>query len=100
VNEHQEKEEGLEARPHPFRPRDELVPPPARRVSDGAIMRFEGIYEVDPELMSAHLTQQSFPNWDTLRIAHSREDHLEWMQRHWASKIVSGQSLLDEIDAE
>ena len=90
-------DEGLPPRPQPFRPRDELVPPPPRRVTDVAIMRYSHLYEVDPELMSI-LTPQTFPNWDTLRIAHSREDHLEWMRRHWSSKTISGQEILDGLE--
>lgn len=86
----------LAPRPQPFRPREEAVPPPARRVTDVAIMRYEHVYEVDPELMS-RTPQQRFPNWDTLRIAHSREDHLEWMRRHWSAKTVSGQAILDRL---
>jgi hypothetical protein len=77
-----------------FRPREQRTPPPATRASDVAITRFEHIYEVDPELMTDHVRQQAFPNWDTLRIAGSRHDHLDWMHRHWATVIVSGEELL------
>ena len=80
----------------PYRRADEREPPPPRRMSDVAIMRFEHIFEVDPELMSEHVRQQAFPNWDTRRIAASRLDHLEWMHRHWATVVVSGEELLDE----
>ena len=80
----------------PFRPGEQRVPPPPRRMSDVAIMRFEHIFEVDPRLMEQHVRQQEFPNWDTQRIAASRHDHLEWMHRHWATVVVSGEELLDE----
>jgi hypothetical protein len=65
-----------------------------------AVERFEHIFEVDPRLMTVHVAQQLFPNWDTLRIAASRLDHLEWMHRHWADSVLSGQELLDEIERE
>ncbi len=80
----------------PFRPAEDRVPPPPQRMSDVAIMRFEHIFEVDPALMEEHVRQQRFPNWDTQRIAASRTDHLDWMHRHWATVVVSGEELLDE----
>jgi hypothetical protein len=80
----------------PFRRADETTPPPPQRMSDVAIMRFEHIFEVDPELMAEHVPQQEFPNWDTRRIAASRHDHLDWMHTHWATVVVSGEELLDE----
>jgi hypothetical protein len=79
-----------------YRRADQKEPPPPERMSDVAIMRFEHIFEVDPRLMTEHVTQQDFPNWDTQRIAASRTDHLEWMHRHWATVVVSGEELLDE----
>jgi hypothetical protein len=75
-------------------------PPEAQRVADGVVMRFEHIYEVDPALMSEHTRQQRFPAWDTLRIVDSRWDHLAWMHEHFADGLVSGEELLEEIDAE
>jgi hypothetical protein len=80
----------------PFRRGEQQDPPPSRRMSDVAIMRFEHIFEVDPRLMTEHVRQQDFPNWDTQRIAASRHDHLDWMHRHWATVVVSGEELLDE----
>jgi hypothetical protein len=80
----------------PFRRADQTTPPPPQQMSDVAIMRFEHIFEVDPKLMTEHVRQQQFPNWDTQRIAASRLDHLEWMHRHWATAVVSGEELLDE----
>jgi hypothetical protein len=80
----------------PFRRSEQQQPPPPRRMSDVAIMRFEHIFEVDPRLMTDHVRQQEFPNWDTQRIAASRHDHLEWMHRHWADVVVSGEELLDD----
>ncbi len=79
-----------------YRRADQKEPPPPQRMSDVAIMRFEHIFEVDPRLMTEHVTQQDFPNWDTQRIAASRTDHLDWMHRHWATIVVSGEELLDE----
>jgi hypothetical protein len=82
-----------------FRPREERVAPPATPVTDVAITRFEHVFEVEPGLMTEHVTQQPFPNWDTLRIVRSRLDHLEWMHEHWASKVISGEELLaDDTD--
>jgi hypothetical protein len=79
----------------PFRRGEQQTPPPAQRMSDVAIMRFEHIFEVDPRLMTDHVRQQEFPNWDTQRIAASRHDHLDWMHRHWATVVVSGEELLE-----
>ena len=79
-----------------YRRGEQTDPPPAQRMSDVAIMRFEHIFEVDPRLMTEHVRQQDFPNWDTQRIAASRTDHLDWMHRHWATIVVSGEELLDE----
>ncbi|MGW7517325.1 hypothetical protein ACWGJ2_17215 [Streptomyces sp. NPDC054796] len=81
-----------------YRYADEHTPPPPRRAGDVAVERFDHLFEVDPRLMTAHVAQQLFPNWDTLRIAASRTGHLEWMHRHWADTVVSGQALLDESD--
>jgi hypothetical protein len=86
-----------DTRAFPFRPKEQMTPPPARQVTDVAVMRFDGIYEVDPALMQK-VPQQRFPNWDTLRIAHGREDHLAWMHRHWSHTVLSGQRILDQID--
>ena len=82
-----------------YRRAEQVTPPEARRITDVAVMRHEGIYEVDPRLMQ-RVPQQPFPNWDTLRVAHSREDHLEWMHRHFAQTVVSGAQVLAEIAAE
>lgn len=63
-------------------------PPPLRPVADGVVMRFEGIYEVDPERMQ-RFSQQEMPSWDTLRIAASRTEHLRWMHEHFADEVLS-----------
>jgi hypothetical protein len=75
-------------------------PPEAERVTDDVVMRFEHIYEVDPGLMSEHTPQQRFPAWETMRIVDSRWEHLAWMHDHFADSLVSGEELLEEIDAE
>ncbi|MFI7454740.1 hypothetical protein ACIBQX_45215 [Nonomuraea sp. NPDC049714] len=75
-----------------------MSPPPAQRVSDVAITRFEHVYEVEPGLMAEHVTQQTFPNWDTLRLVRSRADHLAWMHRHFADTVISGEELLRDLD--
>jgi hypothetical protein len=50
--------------------------------------------------MERHVLQQVFPNWDTLRIMRSRHDHLDWMHRHFAARVVTGSQLLAELEAE
>ena len=77
----------------------EQQPPEPQRITDAVVMRFEHVYEVDPELM--RLTgQQDMPAWDTMRIVDSRWEHLDWMHDHFADSLVSGEELLGEIDAE
>ena len=76
------------------------APPPPRRITDVVVMRFDHVYEVDPELMSEHTRQQDFPAWDTLRIVDSRWEHLAWMHDHFADSVISGEELLKEIEAE
>ena len=83
-----------------FRYGEQMTPPPAEHVSDVAITRFEHLYEVDPRLMERWVLQQTFPNWDSLRIMHSRHDHLAWMHRHFAERVVSGAEILATIDAD
>jgi hypothetical protein len=75
-------------------------PPAEQRVTDGVVMRFEHIFEVDPGLMAEHTPQQELPAWDTLRIVASRWEHLAWMHDHFADGLVSGEDLLEEIDTE
>ncbi|MGP3961215.1 hypothetical protein ACTWPT_34970 [Nonomuraea sp. 3N208] len=81
-----------------YRYQEEMSPPPVQRVTDVAITRFEHVFEVEPGLMAEHVTQQAFPNWDTLRLVRSRADHLAWMHRHFADKVISGEELLDDLD--
>ena len=83
----------------PYRFADQHSPPPPVRVSEVAQTTFEHVYEVDPRLMETHVLQQVFPNWDTLRIMRSRADHLDWMHRHFATTVVSGSTILAEIEA-
>ncbi|HSK27976.1 MAG TPA: hypothetical protein VK894_13780 [Jiangellales bacterium] len=81
-----------------YRYSEQHEPPDAQQVTDVAITRFEHVYEVDPGLMVQHVTQQTFPNWDTLRIVHSRHDHLQWMHDHFAGGVVSGEEILASLD--
>ncbi|MSO94419.1 MAG: hypothetical protein EXQ81_01335 [Thermoleophilia bacterium] len=83
-----------------YRYADETTPPDPVQVSDVAIMRFEHIFEVDPKLMTDHLSQQEFPNWDTIRIVAARHSHLAWMHDHWTLKVLSAGELLDDITRE
>ncbi len=71
---------------------DEYAKPEATRISDGVIMRLDHVHEVDPELMGHHFEQKVMPNWDTLRIVASRNDHLDWMHAHFADEtLVAGE---------
>lgn len=81
----------------PYRYAEQHTPPPASRASDVAVSTFRHLYEVDPRLMQRWVLQQTFPNWDSLRIMNSRHDHLAWMHRHFATKVVSGSELLAEV---
>jgi RPA family protein len=83
-----------------YRYSEQSNPPEATRVTDVAITRFEHVFEVDPRLMQRWVLQQTFPNWDTLRIMNARHDHLDWMHKHFAEKTLSGSELLAEVDAE
>ncbi|MEA2177850.1 MAG: hypothetical protein QOG77_1147 [Solirubrobacteraceae bacterium] len=62
-------------------------PPDPTPITDGVVMRFEHVYEVDPALME--LTgQQELPAWDTRRIVAARWDHLDWMHNHFADEVL------------
>ena len=76
------------------------APPPAERVTDVVVSRFEHVYEVDPALMQENVRQQDIPNWDFERIVDSRWEHLAWMHNHFADSVLSGQELLEEIERE
>jgi hypothetical protein len=65
----------------------EQEPPQARRITDAVVMRFDHVYEVDPELMRI-TPQQELPAWDTRRIVDSRWDHLDWMHDHFADEVL------------
>ena len=82
----------------PYRFSEQSTPPAPIPVSEVAQTTFEHVYEVDPRLMQAHVLQQVFPNWDTLRIMRSRHDHLDWMHRHFAHTVVTGSEILAELD--
>ena len=84
----------------PYRFAEQHTAPPPVRVSDVAQTTFEHVYEVDPRLMEVHVLQQVFPNWDTLRIMRSRHDHLDWMHRHFALRVVTGSDLLADVESE
>ena len=81
-----------------YRYGEQIVPPEPQRVSDVAITTHEHVFEVDPRLMERWVLQQAFPNWDSLRIMNSRGDHLEWMHRHFAHRVITGSALLAEVD--
>jgi hypothetical protein len=83
-----------------FRYAEQVAPPGAERVSDVALTTHPHLFEVDPRLMQRWVLQQEFPNWDSLRIMNSRADHLAWMHRHFAERVVTGSELLAEIDGE
>ncbi|MFO7571537.1 MAG: hypothetical protein R6W48_02920 [Gaiellaceae bacterium] len=75
-------------------------PPEAHRVTDTVVSRYEHVFEVDPALMQEHVRQQEIPEWDFHRIVASRWEHLAWMHDHFADSVVSGEELLEEIEAE
>jgi len=83
-----------------YRYSEQRTPPDAQRVTDVAITTFEHVYEVDPRLMERWVMQQTFPNWDSLRIMNARHDHLTWMHLHFAEKVLTGSQLLAEVDAD
>jgi hypothetical protein len=62
-------------------------PPEPRPIRDGVVMRFDHVYEVDPELMH-EFPQQNMPAWDTQRIIDSRWDHLAWIHDHFADEVI------------
>jgi len=80
--------------------RDDQQPPGSQPVTDGVVMRVEGVYEVDPALMQQHVHQQDMPIWDTMRIVRSRHDHLLWMHDHFADDRLSGEQILKELRGE
>jgi hypothetical protein len=84
----------------PYRYDEQMTPPEPTPAGDVAQATFEHVFEVDPRLMQRHVLQQTFPNWDTLRIMNSRHDHLDWMHAHFASTVVTGSELLAEIESE
>jgi len=77
---------------------EQHTPPPPQRVSEVAVTTFEHVFEVDPRLMQRWVLQQTFPNWDTLRIMNSRHDHLDWMHAHFATRVIQGSAILAELD--
>ena len=83
-----------------FRYAEQFTPPEPTPASDVARTTFEHVFEVEPRLMERWVLQQTFPNWDSLRIMNSRSDHLAWMQRHFATTVVTGSELLAEVEAE
>ena len=81
-----------------YRYAEQHSPPPPQRAGDVAITTFEHLFEVDPRLMERWVLQQTFPNWDSLRIMNSRHDHLDWMHRHFAERVIAGSELLTEVE--
>ncbi len=70
-------------------------------MTDVAITTHEHMYEVDPRLMERWVLQQSFPNWDSLRIMNARGDHLRLDARALRAEHRDGfWNLLAEVDAE
>jgi len=62
-------------------------------------MRFDHVYEIDPERMQV-FKQQDMPAWDTMRIVSNRWEHLNWMHSHFAESVVSGEELEKELEKE
>jgi hypothetical protein len=82
-----------------YRYDEQHTPPEPQPVSDVAVTTFEHVFEVDSRLMERWVLQQEFPNWDSLRIMNSRHEHLDWMHRHFAERVVTGSELLAEVEA-
>jgi hypothetical protein len=71
--------------------RAEQDPPPARRVTDQVVTRFEHVLEVDPALMG-RFAQQPMPAWDTKRIVAARWEHLDDVHRQFADgRVLAGE---------
>jgi hypothetical protein len=83
-----------------YRYDEQHTPPEAKRVSDVAVTTHEHVFEVDPRLMERWVLQQTFPNWDTLRVMRARHDHLAWMHQHFAQKVLAGSELLADAEAD
>lgn len=69
--------------------------PEPRPVAPGVVVRFEHVYEVDPDKMTI-VTQHGMPAWDTFRIVGSRHDYLAWMHDHFAERVLSASELGEE----
>jgi len=74
-------------------------PPDPHSVKEGVVMRFDHVYEIDPERMQV-FKQQDMPAWDTMRIVSNRWEHLNWMHSHFAESVVSGEELEKELEKE
>jgi uncharacterized damage-inducible protein DinB len=74
-------------------------PPDPNPVKEGVVMRFDHVYEVDPERMKV-FKQQDMPAWDTMRIVSNRLEHLNWMHSHFAESVISGEELEKELEKE
>lgn len=83
----------------PYRYAEQMTAPPAAPANEVSQMTFEHVYEVDPRLMERHVLQQTFPNWETLRIMRSRHDHLDWVHKHWCAVVISGEEILTALEA-
>jgi hypothetical protein len=70
-------------------------PPAARRITDAVVMRFDHVYEIDPDKMSV-VEQDDIPAWDTHRIVDHRLSYLDWMHQHWADSLLSARELQNE----
>ena len=81
-----------------YRYAEQHSPPRAERASEVAVTTFEHLFEVDSRLMERWVLQQTFPNWDSLRLMNSRHDHLDWMHRHFADRVVTGSEILAEVE--
>ena len=74
-------------------------PPDPNPVKEGVVMRFDHVYEIDPERMKV-FKQQEIPAWDTIRIVSNRWEHLHWMHLHFADSVISGEELVKELEKE
>ena len=69
-------------------------------MTDGVVMRFDHVYEVDPDADDRARPPAGDPGLGHGRIVDSRWEHLAWMHDHFADSVVSGEELIKEIEAE
>lgn len=75
-------------------------PPEAQQITDVAINRHDKVFGIGSGLTVRHADQQTLPDGEKIRIAHSEHDHLQRMHDYWTARVVSGEGILRSIDEE